>query len=262
MTTKRENAGHRNGGTPTPRTGAFTLIELLVVIAILTLLMALLFPALCRARKQARAVTCQSQLHQWALIFTVYAHDNDNASFMPIPWWSGYEGETPGLVLCPSATKPLPGDPVGWGDAFHAYARSRSYVRPWMSDLAFNLGSYGLNEWIGADDPGWRTHHIRAAAHVPLMSDSACLTAKPEHHCPPPQHEGYDPECMMSRLCINRHHSGINMLFMDFSVRKVGLKELWTLKWHEGYDTAGPWTRAGGVTPGDWPAWMRKFKDY
>ena len=49
---------------------------------------------------------------------------------------------------------------------------------------------------------------------------------------------------------------------MDWSVRKVGLKELWTLKWHHEYDTAGPWTKAGGVQPEDWPQWMRSFKDY
>jgi hypothetical protein len=48
----------------------------------------------------------------------------------------------------------------------------------------------------------------------------------------------------------------------DWSVRKVGLKGLWTLKWHREYNTGGPWTRAGGVRAEDWPAWMRKLKDY
>ncbi len=45
----------------------FTLIELLVVISIIALLMAILMPTLGRARNQARAVTCQSSLHQWTL---------------------------------------------------------------------------------------------------------------------------------------------------------------------------------------------------
>jgi hypothetical protein len=49
---------------------------------------------------------------------------------------------------------------------------------------------------------------------------------------------------------------------MDWSVRKVGLKELWTLKWHREYNTRGPWTKAGGMQPEDWPKWMRKFKEY
>ena len=49
---------------------------------------------------------------------------------------------------------------------------------------------------------------------------------------------------------------------VDGAARKVGLKELWTLKWHRQYDTANCWTKAGGVQPGDWPERMRQFKDY
>ena len=66
----------------------------------------------------------------------------------------------------------------------------------------------------------------------------------------------------MARQCINRHDGGINSLFMDWSVRKVGLKELWMLKWHRNFDTKGPWTKAGGMKSEDWPEWMRQFKDY
>jgi hypothetical protein len=65
----------------------------------------------------------------------------------------------------------------------------------------------------------------------------------------------------MKRICINRH-DGINMAFLDWSVRKVGLKELWALKWHKAYNQAGPWTRAGGVTTTDWPEWMRPLRDF
>jgi hypothetical protein len=54
----------------------------------------------------------------------------------------------------------------------------------------------------------------------------------------------------------------VNGLFLDWSVRKVGLKELWTLKWNRQYDTTNVWTKAGGVQPDDWPEWMRNFKDY
>jgi len=61
---------------------------------------------------------------------------------------------------------------------------------------------------------------------------------------------------------MNRHEGHINGLFLDWSVRKIGLKELWTLKWHKDWDTAGPWTKRGGVKPEDWPEWMRQFKDY
>jgi hypothetical protein len=51
-------------------------------------------------------------------------------------------------------------------------------------------------------------------------------------------------------------------LFGDASVRRTGLKELWTLKWHKEFDTSNRWTKGGGVQPEDWPQWMRRFKDY
>jgi len=66
----------------------------------------------------------------------------------------------------------------------------------------------------------------------------------------------------MKRFCINRHSGFVNGVFVDFSTRKVGLKELWTLKWHREYDTAGPWTQASLVQSSDWPDWMKGFKDY
>jgi len=49
---------------------------------------------------------------------------------------------------------------------------------------------------------------------------------------------------------------------VDGSARKVGLKESWTLKWYRLFNTPGPWTKAGGVRPEDWPRWMRPFKEY
>jgi prepilin-type processing-associated H-X9-DG protein len=66
----------------------------------------------------------------------------------------------------------------------------------------------------------------------------------------------------MSQFCLDRHNGAINGLFMDWSARKIGLKRLWTLRWHRSYNTEGPWTKAGGVTPADWPQWMRDFKEY
>jgi prepilin-type N-terminal cleavage/methylation domain-containing protein len=66
----------------------------------------------------------------------------------------------------------------------------------------------------------------------------------------------------MARVCINRHRGSTNSSFLDWSVRKVGLKELYTLKWHRGFNTKGPWTRAGGVRDEDWAEWIRPFKDY
>ena len=66
----------------------------------------------------------------------------------------------------------------------------------------------------------------------------------------------------MKRACVNRHNAYVNYLFLDWSSRKIGLKELWTLNWYRGFNMANVWTKAGGAQPSDWPEWMRSFKDY
>jgi prepilin-type N-terminal cleavage/methylation domain-containing protein len=53
----------------------FSLVELLVVISIVALLVAILLPAIGKARESARKVTCASQLRQWGLIVTAYDYD-------------------------------------------------------------------------------------------------------------------------------------------------------------------------------------------
>jgi prepilin-type processing-associated H-X9-DG protein len=66
----------------------------------------------------------------------------------------------------------------------------------------------------------------------------------------------------MNRVCVNRHDGFLNGVFADWSVRKIGLKELWTLKWSRGYNIAGQWTKGGGCQPSAWPEWLQRFKDY
>lgn len=60
----------------------FTLIELLVVIAIISILAALLLPALGRAKAMGRRVVCASQLKQIGLSAQMYGSDN-NSWIMP-----------------------------------------------------------------------------------------------------------------------------------------------------------------------------------
>ena len=60
------------------RKTGFTLIELLVVIAIIALLLAILIPALKKAKQLAQAVVCSAHTRQLSLAWRVYAEDNDN----------------------------------------------------------------------------------------------------------------------------------------------------------------------------------------
>lgn len=60
------------------RQGAFTLIELLVVVAIITILIAILMPALRRVREQSKAVACQSNLRQLGVMTYMYVQENNS----------------------------------------------------------------------------------------------------------------------------------------------------------------------------------------
>jgi prepilin-type processing-associated H-X9-DG protein len=58
----------------------------------------------------------------------------------------------------------------------------------------------------------------------------------------------------MRRGCVSRHNGAVNAVFLDISARKIGLKELWKLKWHREWPEDYP--------PPMWPEWMENFKDY
>lgn len=62
-----------------PRKAGFTLVELLVVIGIIAMLIAMLLPALNKARFSARVVACASNQHQIYLAVAMYANDNHGA---------------------------------------------------------------------------------------------------------------------------------------------------------------------------------------
>jgi len=284
---------------PRPHANAFTLIELLVVISIIVLLMALLLPALQRVRRQARAVVCQSRQREWGVRFAAYQSECDGrfpyhrgfawpegAEAMPRyglrgSWPYGMkifgEPDVEEIMLCPMASKPPalvhPFPHRYFGETFLAWVEQvppglRKSNPEWNYYIGRDVyvGSYAVNGRLASKIAG----KVKPSA-LPTLFDSRvgfCQFEDASSDAPPPWEDwerslATDTQYMRaSAMAINRHQGSINVLFLDGAVRRVGLKELWTLQWHEQFDTTGPWTKAGGVSPIAWPQWMRNFKDY
>jgi prepilin-type N-terminal cleavage/methylation domain-containing protein/prepilin-type processing-associated H-X9-DG protein len=69
------------------RRKAFTLVELLVVIGIIALLIAILLPALNKAREQATKIKCQTNMRQ--LTQAVLSYVNEGSNYLPFANWDG-----------------------------------------------------------------------------------------------------------------------------------------------------------------------------
>jgi prepilin-type N-terminal cleavage/methylation domain-containing protein len=83
---------------PRPLAPAFTLIELLVVIAVITVLMAILFPMLDRAREAGRRAKCMGNLRQLQIAWQTYADEHNGFIVNGQPWRpSSPAQDNPGL---------------------------------------------------------------------------------------------------------------------------------------------------------------------
>lgn len=276
---------------------AFTLIELLVVVSVIAILLSVLVPSLNKARNAAKALICQSNLKQVGSFLLMAAMDNKDRFFPEsssnstqyrgwisqlYPYWKGSEK----IFHCPMTR-------LDHADLWFQSSDLKYFVSP--NDpgtiIPGTQRSYNLNNWVlnPSKETGnvdgfpaqwyWRKRVLPSSFRadiIPLIGDAAGQSANgawPQETDYPTSTDtiAHNEEIRqtggMKRVFMNRHRDGWTIwAFLDGSARKVGVKELYAIKWHRNYSLRNAFTVSGGSTKsGIWKArapWAERFKDY
>ena len=182
----------------------FTLVELLVVISIIALLLAILMPALGKARRQARVVVCKTNLKMFGLAFISYCVASGGklppayySQYSPPYWFDEIEpyigvtlaeesptggaiGQKKGVNRCPNATpveRRIHADTADYGiNMVHLMWNGRSAK---LDNIRQTAGAFLLADAIYAPfptswDPSpvtWRSEQITCPICYPDWSD-------------------------------------------------------------------------------------------
>ncbi|MHC4664701.1 MAG: hypothetical protein ACYS9T_01935 [Planctomycetota bacterium] len=249
---------------------AITKKDVVVLLVCMVFVLSCLGAVGATGRSRAKEAVCLNHLINLGRLWQLFVNDNHRRfpprgggdvwgeptmGAWPYVIWQYEPRLSRNVILCPAAAKP-----VISGGVYPFAAWYLDY------DDVMVCGSYTVNFWLADqseyDPKFWGTTNTRDAASVPLLADGNWKDAEPEPTDEPWETReqmvawGWQPnQNEIKRVSIDRHGPAVNMVFLDFSVRKVGLKESWLLKWHR------QWPEGRDHLP-VWPEWMQNFKDY
>lgn len=187
----------------------FTLIELLVVIAIISILAALLLPALASAKAKAVSVKCLNNLKQMGISTQMYVGDNNDH--------------------LPGCQHSLP----SWLSSLAGYNGTNIYRCPLEKTRIY---SYGVNDYLTPRPAGAPQLNLARLGSVPSHSETMWMTEELEEilgqdhfhfadyrNSPSPSDVagGYSPNGFRSQVDVLRHEGKANYLHVDGHVEAI-----------------------------------------
>jgi len=230
----------------------FTLIELLVVISIIALLMAILMPALSKAKKQAQATTCLSGLKQIGVAANLYAQEFDwfiprgstgsNAiwfmQYLPYVGHRHNEGDYRNVKVYRCKSFPTT------GSGLYDLPNSRQTVCYVINDWTFSNRTDNNGTSVGKPT---KLSVFRRPAETIYLADNEAGTWRPiiesetsreiircdifmRSHLPlSDNHDINDGQ----RVARARHRKGCNVLFLDWHSEYVAADEMTVDMWRD-----------------------------
>jgi prepilin-type N-terminal cleavage/methylation domain-containing protein/prepilin-type processing-associated H-X9-DG protein len=221
------------------RSAAFTLIELLVVIGIIAALIAILLPALARARESAHRSACLSNLRQLGQAFVMYA--NQFKDHVPLGQMSD-EYQWDYTLNFANSSKAFVTHLGVLRDA-RLLDSPRAYFCPSEIDPQWQFAT-AENPWPFVTIPSPAAHHTRIGYCTRPGWSWGSDGSWPD---PMPRLSKLKNRAITADLLIgptyvkNRHKNGVNAGYGDGSAHWVNLPDFRNVEWDKiKYDDFGP----------------------
>ena len=250
------------------RKKGFTLIELLVVIAVIALLLAVITPALQKAKGKAQSVLCLSNIRQLHLAMALYGEANDDKCFdynyskgLYVTRLESMVDNMKEIRYCPTTKLEINTEP---GSSFSNMAYRSSRLAWWENFIpnpneggqaTEEFGSYAFNGWMysklenmNASDvpPEWGFGRMGVASGglVPLFADATWIDLWPKHDTLPTTEIDFSKGDLsmgaIGGMFLSRHgNKKVNVQFLDGHAETVELSDLYRFKWHKEFKARG-----------------------